>query len=67
MIIEIELNSLSDIPGSFKDAIKKYKDQIETQENSSCIWGATIKLKEIKFQDNFRRQEYTAIFEVLND
>lgn len=66
MKIEINLDSLNDLNVAFNEAIQKYKVIIETETTSDCIWDGSIKLIEIKFQDNFRRVEYIAIFEVIS-
>lgn len=61
--IEVEMDSLSEINSSYKEAIRKYNDQ----NDGADIWKAKIQLRHIDFQKNYRREIYTCIFEIVEE
>ena len=57
--IDIEIRSMSELPLAYEKAITKFQE-----EYYEDCWNGTIELKKIKFQSNFRREEYIAVFVV---
>jgi hypothetical protein len=61
---------MADIPAAYDAAIKKaaficYNEEPEDYyEPDPEFWNGTITLKTVKFEHNFRREEYMAVFEV---
>lgn len=59
--VTVSIKTMSDIPNAYGLAIKKFKEDEECERD---IWNATIKLRQINFQDNFRRSEYDCVFDI---
>jgi len=64
MPIEIEIDSFYEIPRAYEKAIVVFKERLRKVNNTDDLWRASILLKGIKFQDNFKRSAYMCVFEV---
>lgn len=69
MIIEIELTDFRRLDDCYQEALKIYKEKLlhKSESNFLYINEGVIRLKEIKFVDNYRTLSYKAVFEVSSE
>lgn len=63
VIYKVEMRDPELLGRAFKEAMKLHVEAVGT----GGVWDAYIKLLYIEFEDNMRRDEYHAVFEVRDD